>query len=292
VLWKFPSIEIAPTVIIPLFPDGNGITNTLLGTWIVIAILLAFFFFATRRRDLIPSGLQNFAEWAVESLQGLVESVAGKEKGRLFFPLVATFFIFIFICNMIDILPVVDTIGTITKGATVVHGPFLFGNDTDRIAPWFRPPTSDINLTLSMAIVSVVTTQFFGFSILGAWRQLGRYFQFQAFKKGPLGTIDFFVGLIELVAEVMRLISFSFRLFGNIFAGSVLLAIFAYLIPFLANIIFIPLEIFVGFMQAFVFAVLTLAFMELGTTTHDHEEGETVHEAEEEFARSHAAGAH
>lgn len=289
-LWNFPKIEIAPNVIFPLFPDGSGITNTLLCTWISIIILFAFFFFATRRRDLIPAGIQNFAEWAVESLLGLVESVAGKQKGRLFFPLVATFFLFVFIGNMIDILPIVDTIGLVKAGSSAVgHGLFLFRNDADQIVPLFRPPTSDINLTLSMAIVSVVTTQVFGFSILGLGRQLGRYFQFRALKKGPMGLIDVFVGLMELVTEAARLISFSFRLFGNIFAGSVLLAIFAYLIPFFANVIFIPLEIFVGFMQAFVFAVLTLAFMELGTTSHEHEEDESVHEAEGEYAHSAAA---
>lgn len=291
-LWKFPSIEIAPNVIFPLFSDGNGITNTLLCTWIAIVVLLLFFFFATRRRDLIPSGIQNFAEWAVESLLGLVESVAGKRKARLFFPLVATFFIFIFVCNMQDIFPGIDTIGWIRQGPAVGHGFFLFGADTDQIIPWFRPATSDINLTLAMAVVSVVVTQIFGFSILGAGRQLGRYFQFHAFKKGPMGAIDFFVGLMELITETARLISFSFRLFGNIFAGTVLLAIFAYLIPFFANVIFIPLEIFVGFMQAFVFAVLTLAFMELGSTSHDHEQEETVQEAEGEFAQHRAAGAH
>ncbi|TMD56132.1 MAG: hypothetical protein E6I93_05590 [Chloroflexi bacterium] len=99
-LWKLPNIKIAPDVIIPLFPDGSGITNTLLCTWIAIIALVALFYFGTRRRDLIPRGVQNLVEWAVELLLNLVESVAGKANAKRFFPLVATFFIFILFANL------------------------------------------------------------------------------------------------------------------------------------------------------------------------------------------------
>jgi F-type H+-transporting ATPase subunit a len=140
-----------------------------------------------------------------------------------------------------------------------------------------------LNLTFAMALVSVVVTQVFGFIYLGAGQQLGRYFQFKAlFKHGPMqGPIEFFVGLIELVTYVARLLSFAFRLFGNIFAGSAVLALFAFLIPGLADVIFIPLEIFVAFVQALIFALLTLVFLQIETTSH--EETESEHEAQEEF---------
>jgi F-type H+-transporting ATPase subunit a len=283
-LWKLPEIVIAPEQIFPLW--GFPVTNTLLATWISIVVLLALFFFGTRRKDLIPSGLQNALEWLVEALLGLVEGVSGKEKGRRFFPLVATFFIFIVTCNMLDIIPGVDTVGAIKAdvvakaGGQPVLGFLLFGNISNAITPWIRPATTDLNLTLAMAVVSVLVTQSFGFYFLGSKEHATKYFNFRAlFTRFPMGIVDFIVGLLEIVSELGRIISFSFRLFGNIFAGSVLLAVFAFLLPGVATILFIPFEIFVGVVQALVFALLTLVFMEIGTTSHGHIESE--HEAEE-----------
>lgn len=273
-LWKLPAIAIAPDTIFTIF--GFPVTNTLLNTWISIVILLIIFYFgAIHRRNLIPSGFQNAFEWLIDGLLGLVESVAGKEKGRKFFPLVASFFLFIVIANIFDVLPGVDTIGTITPEAAHMTGtqigPFLFGAKSSQIIPWFRPATSDLNLTLALALVSVVVTQIYGFATLGAGTHLGKYFNFQALKKGPLGIPEFFAGLLEIISETLRLVSFSFRLFGNIFAGSVLLAIFAFLLPVFVNIIFIPFELFVAGIQAFVFAFLTLIFLQQATTAHGHE---------------------
>jgi F-type H+-transporting ATPase subunit a len=209
----------------------------------------------------------------IEALLGLVESVAGKEKGRKFFPLVFAFFIFIFFGNFIDLLPGVDTIGTIKPG---VHATsfLLWGNVSNQIVPWLRPPTTDLNLNLAMALVSVVVTQGFGFYTLGAKEHIFKYINLRALTHGPLGIVEFFVGLLEIISELGRLISFSFRLFGNIFAGSILLAVFAFLVPVFANIIFLPFELFVAAIQAFVFAFLTLLFMEQATTSHGHEEHE------------------
>lgn len=242
---------------------------------------------------MIPSGLQNAFEWVIEFLQGLVESVSGKEKGKKFFPLVATFFLFILFANLLDAMPGVDTIGTITAdhGALVsqpVLGFLLFGADSNKIIPWFRPATTDLNLTLAMALVSVIATQIFGFQLLGTGHHVSKYFNFKAlFTRGPMGIIDFVVGLLEIVSELGRLISFSFRLFGNVFAGSVLLAVFAFLLPILPSIIFIPFELFVAVIQAFVFAFLTLLFMQVGTSSHEHaEEHETAHAYEEHAAQT------
>lgn len=274
-LWRLPEIVIAPEEIFNI--GGFPVTNTLLCTWVSIILLLIVSYFGIRHRDMIPRGFQNAFEWMIEALLGLIEGVAGKEKGRRFFPLVATFFIFILFGNLLDILPGVDTVGTVKPGVNASG--LLFGNLSNQITPWLRPPTTDLNLTIAMAVVSVVVTQAFGFHALGAQEHLSKYFNFRAlFKHGPLGAVEFFVGLLEIISELGRIISFSFRLFGNIFAGSILLSIFAFLLPVVADIIFIPFELFVAAIQAFVFAFLTLLFMEQATASHGH--GGEAHEQE------------
>jgi len=291
VLWKLQPIQIPPEVIFYLGP--LPVTNALLGTWISTIALLLVFYFGTRRRDLIPSGMQNAVEWIIEYLLNLTEGVSGKVKARKFFPLVASFFIFILFCNLLDIFPGVDTIGTVNLEAlrlSRLSPPttiFLLGQYSDKLTPWVRPGTSDLNLTLALALVSVIVTQVLGFMALGAKQQLSKYFNFKAFRHGFQGPIEFFVGLIELVTELSRILSFSFRLFGNIFAGSAVLAVFAWLLPFVSDAIFIPLEIFVGFVQALIFALLTLVFLEIGTTSHEFEEDEKAEkEALEEYRKS------
>jgi F-type H+-transporting ATPase subunit a len=287
VLWKLQPIQIPPEVIFYIGP--LPVTNALLGTWISTIALLLVFFFGTRRRDLIPSGMQNIVEWIIEYLLNLTEGVSGKVKARKFFPLVATFFIFILFCNLLDIFPGVDTIGTVNLEAlrlSHLSAPtsfFLLGEYSDKLTPWVRPGTSDLNLTLALALVSVIVTQIFGFYTLGAKQQLSKYFNFKAFKHGFQGPIEFFVGLIELVTELSRILSFSFRLFGNIFAGSAVLAVFAWLLPFVSDAIFIPFELFVGFVQALIFALLTLVFLEIGTTSHEEVEEVTEKEAFKEY---------
>ena len=292
-LWKLQPIQIPPEVIFYLGP--LPVTNALLGTWISTIALLLVFFFGTRRRDLIPSGMQNAVEWIIEYLLNLTEGVAGKVKARKFFPLVATFFIFILFCNLLDIFPGVDTIGTVNLEAlrlSRLSPPttiFLLGQYSDKLTPWVRPGTSDLNLTLALALVSVIVTQVLGFMALGAKQQLSKYFNFKAFRHGFQGPIEFFVGLIELVTELSRILSFSFRLFGNIFAGSAVLAVFAWLLPFVSDAVFIPFELFVGFVQALIFALLTLVFLEIGTTSHEFEEDEKAEKvALEEYGQSEA----
>jgi len=291
VLWKLQPIQIQPEVIFTIF--GFPITNTLLGTWISSIALILLFYFGTRKRELIPSGLQNAVEWIVEYLLNLTESVAGKVKAKKFFPLVAAFFVFILFCNLLDVFPGVDTIGSVNLAAlrsAHLSPPttfFLLGEYSDKLIPWVRPGTSDLNLTLALALVSVIVTQIFGFTTLGAKQQLSKYFNFKVlFTHGFQGPIEFFVGLIELVTEISRILSFSFRLFGNIFAGSAVLAVFAYILPFISDVVFIPLELFVGFVQALIFALLTLVFLEIGTTSHEEVGDESEQEALEEYKKS------
>ncbi len=288
-LWKLQEIKIQPDVIFNI--NGFQITNTLIGTWLSIIVLIVLFYFGTRKRELIPSGLQNAVEWIVEYLLSLAQSVAGKDKGRKFFPLVATFFIFILFCNLLDVFPGVETFGWINLTAlSAAHLPpptsiFLFGDYSNKIAPWIRPGTSDLNLTLAMALVSVITTQAFGFYSLGWREQLGKYFNFRAlFKFNFQGFIEFFVGILELVTELSRILSFSFRLFGNVFAGGAVLAVFAFILPFAADIVFIPFELFIAFVQALIFSLLTLVFLEIATTSY--KEVETEEEARKQVARN------
>ncbi len=219
-LWKLQPILIPPEVLFNIGPIP--VTNTLIGTWIGIVLLVIFFFAGTRRQDMVPKGAQNFVEWAVESLLTLVESVSGKAKAKKFFPLVGTFFMFILFCNLLDVFPGIETIGSINRTALqAAHlappsSIFLFGNYSIVLAPWVRPGTSDLNLTLAMALVSVIVTQVFGFMTLGAKEHLSKYFNFKAlFTHGFQGPIEFFVGIIELITELSRILSFSFRLFGT-----------------------------------------------------------------------------
>ena len=301
-LWQLIEIKIQPDVIFYIGP--LPVTNTLLCTWISIIVLVALFYAGTRRHDMIPRGMQNLMEWVVELLLGLVEGVSGKEKGKKFFPLVATFFIFILVSNLLDVFPGVDTVGSIDITAIQqahitskpVLGFLLFGDLSNKLVPWIRPATSDLNLNFAMALIAVITAQVFGFYTLGPLQHLGKYFNVTTFFRSLVkldfqgmfqGVIEFFVGLIEIISELARVISLAFRLFGNIFAGSAVLAVFAFILPFFADIIFIPLELFVAFVQALVFALLTLVYLEIATTGETHG-GETEHEAREEFERKEA----
>lgn len=286
-LWKLPNISIQPDIIFTIPGINFPVTNTLLCTWLVIVLLIVLVALATRRRDMVPQGFQNLVEWGVEGLLSLVEGVSGKEKGRKFFPLVATLFVFILFSNLIDVLPGVDTIGSVTNAVNPPHLGFiylLFGNNSNQLIPWFRPPTTDLNLTFSMALIVVVVCQIVGFNMLGAGIHLSKYFKVKALFTKPTGAIEFFVGLVELITEISRILSFAFRLFGNIFAGSAVLAVFGFLTVSAANVIFIPLELFVAFVQALVFALLTLVFLEMASTSHDH--GETEEEAQAEYEQN------
>jgi F-type H+-transporting ATPase subunit a len=291
VFWKIPNILIPPDVLFTIPGINFPVTNTLLCTWIVIVTLLVLMFLATRRRDpaLVPRGFQNFSEWAVESLQNLVEGVSGKERGRKFFPLVATLFIFILFCNLIDVMPGVDSIGTVNGALHPVNWGFihlLFGDDSNKLIPWFRPPTSDLNLTFAMALIVVIVCQVVGFVTLGAGPHLSKYFKFKELFTKPSGVIEFFVGLVELITEISRVLSFAFRLFGNIFAGGAVLAVFGFLTAGVGNVIFIPLELFVAFVQALVFALLTLVFLEMASTSHEHENVESEADARADYEHS------
>ena len=265
--WQLPHIAVPADEIFHI--GGFAVTNTLLLTWVTILLLLGIFFAAIRRPKMVPGFLQNLVEWATEMMLNLCEEVAGKENGRRFFPWVATIFFFVLFANWWEVIPGIETVGTKEPGTTACFaGIFLCGDQSTHIIAWLRPPSTDLNLTIAIAVVSVVATQIYGFIHLGAFSHITKYLNY---KEGVMGIL---IGLLEAVLEAARIVSFSFRLFGNLFAGDVLLLVMAFLVPVAGPTLFYFLEVFVGFIQAFVFAMLTLVFMSVAVTPHAHEEHE------------------
>jgi len=232
-----------------IFKIGSfGITNSLAMSLLVFGLLVLGAFLLKKNLKIIPSKIQSLVEMAMETFLGLMESILGnRQKAEKYFPFVATIFIFIFISNLLGIFPGV--------------GSFIIKEGSKEI-PLLRSPASDLNFTLALAIVSVVVTNLMGIASLGFFKHVGKYFNF----KGP---IEFFIGILELVSETAKMISLSFRLFGNVFAGEVLLIIIFGLAPYVAPVPFLFLELFVGFIQSFVFAMLTLVALSLHTVEHE-----------------------
>ena len=243
-------VSISPEIITTVF--GIPITNTLITSIIATVILLAIAYFATKNMKEIPSGLQNLFETIIEALFNMIDSVTGDRKQTYqFFPLVTTVFIFIILSNWLGLVPGIGSIGFF-ETAHDGHSSFV---------PLLRSANSDLNTTLALAIVSVVATQIFGIMALGIIKYGKKFINFSS-------PITFFVGILELVSEVAKMISFSFRLFGNVFAGEVLLVVIMTLVPFIAPLPFFALELFVGFVQALVFAMLTTVFLKMAVTAH------------------------
>ncbi|MBI2640512.1 MAG: F0F1 ATP synthase subunit A [Candidatus Sungbacteria bacterium] len=250
-----PHIEIGAEKLFEIF--GLPVTNTLLMSWIVIGILLIASLFIFRRMSIVPSFLQNILEFFVEGFLKVLEGVFGtREKSEKYFPIVATIFLFVLISNWLGILPGVGSLGFFSaEGGSASGGERIF-------VPFFRSSASDLNFTLALAIVAVVLVHILGVAAIGAGKHISKFFTF----KSP---IDFFVGILEFISEIAKMISFSFRLFGNVFAGEVLLVITAFLVPYLIPVPFLMLEIFVGFIQALVFAMLTTVFISIAIS-HNH----------------------
>jgi F-type H+-transporting ATPase subunit a len=269
---------------------------------------------------LVPaSRLQSLVEMIVEGLYNLAEGILGTKTRKVFW-LGATIFIFVLVANWMELLPGFDSIGIIEPAHgdltgfekdTVLGIPVLLGpmeehaeseshdaghgevheaeHETEHeehaahgyvLRPFLRAANTDLNVTLALALVSVVCIQLYSIRELGLGGYLGRFIQTKRIGEGnPMGAIDFFVGILETIAEVAKIISFAFRLFGNIFAGQVLLFVMGFLIPFVSFgiLIFWGLEIFVGAIQALVFMMLTFVFLAVAMTGHGDHEGEHGH---------------
>ncbi len=264
----------------PIYKINNfTITNSLVNTWLVVFIVVIFSLFLKSRIKLVPRGAQNAVEAVIDMMLGIFDSVTdSREKTLKYFPFVLSFFVFILLNNWLGLLPGIGSIGQVV----VEHGPDAAIGASEKIfIPFFRGGTADLNTTLALAIIGVVFSHIFSVAALGFWKYINKFFNFKAlleipkkFIKDPaiivVNPIKVFVGLIEVVGEVAKVASLSFRLFGNIFAGEVLLAAMSALLAFGLPIPFMFLEIIVGLVQAFIFSILILAYLTMNTA-EEHE---------------------
>ena len=300
-----PEISIAAEPVFDLF--GFTITNTLVASWFTMLFLIVSAWAITRKVKAVPDRWQGFLEMVIEGFYGLVEGAAGPKWAPRFFPVVMTIFLFVIASSWLGLTPLYggwgplhhsdhgqevtwlndsQTLGILGE-AEAAHEeaePGSHEGEGERYAliPMLRASTTDLNFTVALAIVSVILTQYFGVQALG-FGYFGKFIAVSGFvqaftKKGlgcigrigtfGMGIINFFIGVVEFISEIGKIVSFSFRLFGNIFAGEVLLGVMAFLIPYLVSLPFYGLEIFVGFVQALVFMMLTVAFFVVAVTQH------------------------
>jgi F-type H+-transporting ATPase subunit a len=227
------------------------VTNALLMAFLVLVLIAVIAITLKNKLKMVPSMLQNVSEIVLEGALGLMDSVLGNRKeSEKYLPLVFTIFIFVLFSNWCGLIPGVGSV--------------MVGHGADAV-PLLRSPASDLNFTLALALIAVTMVNVFAASVIGLRTRISVFLNFSS-------PIKFFVGILELLSEFARIISFTFRLFGNVFAGEVLLAIMALLVPYLVPLPFMFLEVFVGFIQAFIFGMLTLVFVALAITPHEGEE--------------------
>lgn len=295
-----PHIQLPPEPVFVIPGINFPITNTLLSMFLADAVLIALALRARRQIGDVPRGVYHLFEVVIGYWRDLSLQLVGEERTKRWLPIVLTMFFLVVTANWIELIPGVDSVGlTCVSGecpgereglvpADQEHTYFVFENiagvavavsDVDSssddashavhaenervLIPFFRVTASDLNFTLALALIAFTVIEIAGFSALGIG-YLGKFFTI----KSPMAA---FVGVVELLSEIARIISFSFRLFGNLFAGQVLLFIMPFLVPFLLVLPFYGLELFVGIIQGFVFAMLTLVFMSIAIESHaDH----------------------
>jgi F-type H+-transporting ATPase subunit a len=291
----------------PIFGiEGFFITNTfwgMVGADLVVFLLAFGVYRGVKSGKMVLTGISGAVEALLEALQNMTEGTAGKWT-KIIFPWFATITLLVLAANWLGLLPGVETIGLLHEGhgeyavremnflgmefstiwddsaemAADAHGEEAVHAGEEEyhgaaIVPFFRPVSTDLNFTFALALVAVVMVQVIGFRALG-WGYLTKFWNTKHFFDKPIfGFIDFGVGLLELVSEISKILSFAFRLFGNLFAGAVLIFVMGSLVPFFVPAMFYMLELFVGMIQAIVFGMLTMTFMAQATQSHgDHDE--------------------
>lgn len=267
----------------PIFYVGSmPITNTIINSTLTMLGFVLFAFLINRGMkryaDKAPQGLLNFFESIVETLYQYFDTVTRDRKRTIqFLPLVGTLFLFILVSNWIGLLPGIGSIGRYL----VHHGEVI-------LVPMFRPANTDLNLTIAMALVVVIVSHFLGIAVIGFFKYANKFIKlgdlWHALKSfSPMAIltaiIEFFVGILEIISEVAKLLSLSLRLFGNIFAGEVLLTVLAGILPFVLPLPFMALEVIVGVVQATVFSMLTLVYLTIAVTpvvSHHSEHAEDL----------------
>ncbi len=222
---------------------GIPITNTVIATWGVMVLLLAAAFFIGRSLKLTPGKLQSAVEMAYEVVYDYIhKSLESDKLARRYFPLIATIFLFILTVNLFEFLP--------------IFGPFKIAHGGE-LVPLLHVPSADLNTTLALAIISFFVAEFSGVLTLGVLKYGSKFVNFKG------GAMGFIIGLFEIIGNLARLVSLSFRLFGTIFAGETLLLVIIFFVPYIAPVPFMGFELFIGFLQAAIFAILTLAYIKL-----------------------------
>lgn len=292
----------------------NTLVGTAIADLIIVLIAIAVYR-AVKSGSLVPKGFSGAIEAFLEGLYSITEATAGKWS-KFIFQFFAAITLLVLVANWIELIPGVESIGLFqpshvydkeaaaaakeeaghegeyhaestfdewcessnflgmvaVKPADPVHG----SECSSAVVPFVRVASTDLNFTAALAVISVVFTQVVGVRALGMSYFQKFWYTKTLFSKPIFGVIDFAVGLLEIVAEIAKILSFSFRLFGNIFAGSILLFVIGSLVPVFAQSVFLMLEFFVGLIQAIVFGMLTMVFMSQATHSH-HDEGEEHH---------------
>ncbi|GAB4429796.1 MAG: F0F1 ATP synthase subunit A [Chloroflexi bacterium OHK40] len=279
-----PHVEVAPEELFAI--GGFSVTNSLFTALLVDIILVVVALLATRNMQLVPRGVQNVMEMIVEALYNLFRNLSPKFINQVF-PLAASIFLFVLVSNWLGLIPGGSSIGVchaageehsarlalvregeyagairFAPAAAEGDNPYTTCPSGYTLVPWLRPPSTDLNFTLALGLLSFVFFEYWGFRTLGIG-YLKKFFN--------LNGVMSFVGIIEFISEIMKPISLALRLFGNIFAGEVLIAVLTFLVPLALPMPIYGFEIFVGFIQALVFALLTVAFLTIATTSHEGE---------------------
>ncbi|MBI5799033.1 MAG: F0F1 ATP synthase subunit A [Candidatus Yonathbacteria bacterium] len=225
---------------------GVPITNTMLMSFVVFGILAALAFIVRKNLALIPGRLQTLVETLfVGILDYMTETLEDAKLARQLFPLILTIFLFIFTSNIIEFTPGIGSIGW-------AHGDGEF-------IPLLRSMNTDLNTTLALTVIAFIVIEVVGVAALGLFQYSKKFVNVSS-------VLGFMVGIIELFSEVARLVSYSFRLFGNIFAGEVMILVIQHFVPMVLPVPIMLFEVFVGFIQAAIFALLTLFFVKIAIT--------------------------
>ena len=240
----------------PLGITQFAVTNTLLSSWFTTVVLILFFGLGAWKKSMIPGRFQSLIEGLIEAALGFCSSVLGPEMGRKAFPVAATIFFFVLFNAWLALLPFYQFMGFMKDGEIKTH--------------LLRSAGTDLNFPMALALISFVFVEYWGIRSHG----VGYFKKFFAlgglFRLKPSGLIDAFVGFLELISEFVRIVSFTFRLFGNMTAGEILVVMITFLVPFVAVEFVFGLELLVGLIQAVIFASLTLVFLSVAVSHQEH----------------------
>ena len=240
----------------PMSASKIAVTNTLLSAWLATIVIILFFVLGSRKRSVVPGRFQSVIEVLYEGVLGFCSSVLGPDMARRAFPVIATIFFFVLFNAWLALLPFYQFVGFVQGGEIKAH--------------LLKSAGTDLNMPLALALISFVFVEYYGLRAHG----LGYFKKFFAFGKilkgKPSGLIDVFVGFLEGVSELVRVVSFTFRLFGNMTAGEILVIMITFLVPFVATQFVFGLELLVGLIQAVIFASLTVVFLSVAVRHEEH----------------------